>query len=150
MDTISPYNFPTDKTDKTDKWIYCAPFERLLRMEIVDAVDGRAMLRMPFVSEFAQAAGFMHGGALVSLANTAVVIAVKSLMAPGTHFDTIEIQSKFISPVRKGVVTAKAKILRPIEPVLYGSATVFDDREHPVLDLTSVFQITENKGRGMK
>ncbi len=141
MNTISPHNIPMDK------WIDCAPFERLLKMEIVDAADGRAMLRMPFVSEFAQDAGLMHGGALVSLADTAVVIAVKSLLAPGTHFDAIEIQSKFISPVRKGIVTAKAKILRPIGPVLYGSATVFDDREHPVLDLTSVLQITEEQGR---
>lgn len=139
MNTTSPHNIPMDK------WIDCAPFERLLKMEIVDAADGRAMLRMPFVSEFAQDAGLMHGGALVSLADTAVVIAVKSLLAPGTHFNAIEIQSKFISPVRKGIVTAKAKILRPIGPVLYGSATVFDDREQPVLDLTSVFRITENR-----
>ena len=142
MSTTSPHNVPMEK------WIDCAPFERLLKMEIVDAADGRAMLRMPFVSEFAQDAGLMHGGALVSLADTAVVIAVKSLLAPGTHFDAIEIQSKFISPVRKGIVTAKAKILRPTGLVLYGSATVFDDGEHPVLDLTSVFRIAGNEGRG--
>lgn len=144
MTTTSPHNMPVAK------WIDCAPFERLLKMEIVDAADGKAMLRMPFISEFAQDAGVMHGGALVSLADTAVAIAVKSLLAPGTHFETIEIQSKFITPVQKGIVTAKAKILRPIGPVLYGSATVFDDSEHPVLDLTSVFQVAENQGRAMK
>jgi uncharacterized protein (TIGR00369 family) len=144
MNTTIPHSIPMDK------WIDCAPFERLLKIEIVDAADGRAMLRMPFVSEFAQDAGVMHGGALVSLADTAVVIAVKSLLPPGTHFDTTEIQSKFISPVQKGIVTAKAKILRPIGPVSYGSATVFDDREHPVLDLTSVFRIAETKDHGMK
>jgi uncharacterized protein (TIGR00369 family) len=131
------------------KSIGCAPFERLLKMEIVDAADGRATLRMPFASEFAQDAGIMHGGALVSLADTAVVIAAKSLLSPGTHFDITELQSKFISQVQKGVVIAKAKILRPIGPVLYGSATVFDDREDPVLDLTSVFRIAENNGPGM-
>lgn len=144
MNTTSPHN--TLKEKRIDR----APFERLLKMEIVDAADGRAILRMPFVSEFAQDAGVMHGGALVSLADTAVVIAVKSLLAPGTHFDTIEIQSKFISPVQRGIVTAKAQILKPIGPVSYGSATVFDDRGHPVLDLTSVFQITGNRGCKMK
>jgi uncharacterized protein (TIGR00369 family) len=144
MNTTRPHNIPVDQ------WIDCAPFERLLKMEIVDAADGRAMLRMPFVSEFAQDAGMMHGGALVSLADTAVVIAAKSLLAPGTHFDITEIQSKFISTVREGTVTAKAKILRPTGPILYGSATVFDSREHPVLDLTSVFRIAGNKSQGMK
>jgi hypothetical protein len=31
-----------------DGWISCAPFERLLNMEIVEASDGQAILRMPF------------------------------------------------------------------------------------------------------
>ena len=63
-------------------WISCAPFERLLHMEIVEASDGRATLTMPFLIDFAQGAGLLHGGALVSLADTAVVMAIKSL-APG-------------------------------------------------------------------
>ena len=49
-------------------WISCAPFERLLHMEIVEASDGRATLTMPFLIDFAQGAGLLHGGALVSLA----------------------------------------------------------------------------------
>jgi acyl-CoA thioesterase len=61
-------------------WISCAPFERLLRMQIVEAKNGRATLTMPFLLDFAQGAGLMHGGALVSLADTAVVMAIKSLL----------------------------------------------------------------------
>lgn len=127
-----------------DKWIECAPFERLLKMEIVNAADGRAILRMPFVSEFSQGAGLMHGGALVSLADTAMIMAIKSLVAPETHFNTTEIQCKFISPVRQGTVIAKAKVLKPMGSVLYGSATVFDDRERPVLDFTCVFRVKKD------
>ena len=138
MSTTDPHNI------QMDKWIDCAPFEQLLKMEIVEAADGRAMLRMPFVSEFSQGAGLMHHGALVCLADTAMIMAIKSLVAPGTHFATTEIQCKFISPVREGIVTAKAKVLKPVGSVLYGSATVFDDRERPVLDFTSVFQMTNN------
>lgn len=135
MNNTGPHNI------QMDKWIECAPFERLLRIEIVDAADGRAILRMPFLSELAQGAGLMHGGALVSLADTAMTMAIKSLVTPGTQFVTSEIQCKFISPVRQGIVTAKAKVLKPIGSVLYGSATIFDDRERPVLDLTSVFRV---------
>jgi uncharacterized protein (TIGR00369 family) len=138
MNTTGPHNI------QMDKWIDCAPFEQLLKMEIIDASDGRAMLRMPFFSEFAQSAGLMHGGALVSLADTAMIMAIKSLVTPGTRFSTTEIQCKFISPVRQGIVTAKAKVLKPVGSVLYGSATIFDDRERPVLDFTSVFRMTNN------
>jgi len=38
-------------------WVSRAPFERLLHIEIVEAADGRAMLKMPFLVDFAQGAG---------------------------------------------------------------------------------------------
>ncbi len=132
-------------TIQMTQWIDCAPFERLLQIEIIDASEGTATLQMPFIYDFAQGAGLMHGGALVSLADTAVVMAIKSLVAPDTHFATTEIQSKFLGPVRKGIVTAKAKVLKPIGSVVYGSATVFDEQDEPVLDFTSVFRIAKTR-----
>ena len=63
-----------------NQWISCAPFERLLNMTIVEACDGRATLTMPFLIDYAQGAGLMHGGALVSLADTAVAMAIKSII----------------------------------------------------------------------
>ncbi len=61
-----------------ESWISRAPFERLLHMEIVAAADGAATLTMPFLIDFAQGAGLLHGGALVSLADTAVAMAIKT------------------------------------------------------------------------
>ena len=43
-----------------ESWISCAPFERLLHIEIVKAADGHATLTMPFLLDFAQGAGLMH------------------------------------------------------------------------------------------
>ena len=62
-----------------DSWITTAPFEDLLGMKIVSASQGRAVLTMPFLRSHAQGLGFMHGGALISLADTAMAMAVKSL-----------------------------------------------------------------------
>jgi len=56
---------------KMENWISCAPFERYLGMEIIQAEEGRAILTMPFSPELAQGASLMHGGALMSLADTA-------------------------------------------------------------------------------
>jgi acyl-CoA thioesterase len=71
-----PHRFPMEA------WISYAPFERLLHMAIIEAAEGRATLKMPFLLDFAQGAGLLHGGALVSLADTAVVMAIKSLLPP--------------------------------------------------------------------
>ncbi|NIP52626.1 MAG: PaaI family thioesterase, partial [Phycisphaerae bacterium] len=62
-----------------------------------------------FLIDFAQGGGLMHGGALVSLADTAVVMAIKSIVPPQTHFATISLQTKFLHPVKKGIVTARAR-----------------------------------------
>ena len=125
-------------------WIHCAPFERLLNMEIVEAADGRATLTMPFFVELAQGAGLMHGGALVSLADTAVVMAIKSLLSPQTHFATVSLESKFLYPVKQGVVTAKAEIIKQQGRMIQGQATVYNDEARPVLEFASTFKVAKD------
>lgn len=125
-------------------WINCAPFERLLSIEIVEAADGRATLTMPFFVELTQGAGLMHGGALVSLADTAVVMAIKSLVSPQTHFATVSLESKFLYPVKQGVVTAKAEIIKQEGRIIQGQATVYNDEERPVLEFASTFKVARD------
>ncbi len=125
-------------------WIHCAPFERLLNMEIVEAAEGRATLTMPFILELAQGAGLMHGGALVSLADTAVVMAIKSLVSPQTHFATVSLESKFLYPVKQGMVTAKAEIIKQEGRIIRGQATVYNDEARPVLEFTSTFKLAKD------
>jgi uncharacterized protein (TIGR00369 family) len=127
-----------------DSWISCAPFERLLHMEIVEATEGRATLTMPFLIDFAQGGGLMHGGALVSLADTAVVMAIKSLISPQTHFATVSLETKYLYPVKKGVVTAKAKVSSQEGRILRGEATVYNEDNRVVLDFRSTFKVAKD------
>ena len=113
-------------------------------MKIISAKDAAATLTMPFHYDYAQGAGLMHGGALVSLADTAVVMAIKSILAPNTHFATIKLDSRFLAPVKKGIVTARAAAKREGERTIFGSATVFDETDKPVLEFTSTFKIARN------
>src|SRR6266702_7589101 len=90
-------------------WIACAPFEEFLGMRIEEAVEGRAVLAMPFRVKLAQGKGLLHGGAVTALADTAVAIAIKSVLPEGTHFATIELGLKFHAPVKGGTVKAVAR-----------------------------------------
>ena len=58
MPSTGPHRFTMDGR------IACAPFEKLLHIDIVEAADGKAILTMPFLVSFAQGAGLMYGGAL--------------------------------------------------------------------------------------
>ena len=68
-------------------------------MKIVEASEGRATLTMPFLIDLAQDGGLMHGGALVNQADTAVVMAIKSIVTSQPHFATISLETKFLYPV---------------------------------------------------
>jgi acyl-CoA thioesterase len=127
-----------------DEWISCAPFERLLNIDIVEASYGQSILKMPFLIDYAQGAGLMHGGALVSLADTAVVMAIKSLIPPLSHFATISLETKFLLPVKKGIVTAKAKVVEKEDRILKGRAIVYDDDERAVLEFSSIFKMAKD------
>lgn len=125
-------------------WISCAPFERLLHVEIVEASGGRATLRMPFLVDFAQGTGLMHGGALVSLADTAVVMAIKSILTPQTHFATTALEARFLRPVTQGIVTAEVHVVSREGRTLQGRATVYDEEQTPVLEFSSTFKIAKD------
>ena len=138
MGDTGPHQF------EMDAWISCAPFERLLNMTIEKARDGEAVLSMPFELKLAQGAGLMHGGALISLADTAVVMAIKSVVQPQTHFATISVESRFLYPVKKGVVTAKARVTKRTGRHLHGEAMVAAEEKNDILHFSSVFKIAKD------
>jgi uncharacterized protein (TIGR00369 family) len=127
-----------------DGWITCAPFERLLHMKIIEASDGKATLTMPFYMDFAQGAGLLHGGALVSLADTAVVMAIKSIVPPQTHFATISLETTFLRPVKQGIITATAAVMNQEGNILQGQAVVHDEQKRPVMEFSSSFKVAKN------
>jgi len=127
-----------------DGWISCAPFERLLHMKIIEASEGNAILTMPFHIDFAQGAGLLHGGALVSLADTAVVMAIKSIVPPQTHFATVSLETKFLRPVKQGIVTATAAVTNQEGDMLQGQAVVYDEQKRPLMEFTSSFKMAKD------
>lgn len=129
---------------KIDSWISCAPFEQLLNMEILEAENGTARLTMPFVAEMANGGGLMHGGALISLADTAVAMAIKSVVEHGTHFATISSRNEFRYPVTRGIVTAIARVVEVSGRTLEGEAVVFDEDERQVMKYVSTFKIARD------
>ncbi len=138
LDSTGPHRF------EMREWISRAPFERLLNMTIVGASEGRAELTMPFLIDYAQGAGLMHGGALISLADTAVVMAIKSIIPPLSHFATIEVQSRFLLPVKKGIVTAIAEVVSREDRTIKGKSTVLDEEGRVVMEFSSTFKIAKD------
>lgn len=127
------------------RWIATAPFEEYLDMNIVEAKEGRALLTMPFKVKHCQGMGLMHGGAVTSLADTAVAMAIKSLLPEGSHFVTTELNLKFHAPIHGGLVRAEAHTERIDDRTIRGVAEVFSEDGTKAATFTSVFRIKKAK-----
>lgn len=122
-------------------WIACAPFEEYLGMRIEEAAGGKAVLSMPFAAKLAQGKGLMHGGAVTALADTAVAMAIKSILPPDSHFATTDLGLTFHAPVKGGRVKAVARVIERDDRSIRGEAEVFDEDGIKVATFHSVFRI---------
>ncbi len=132
-----------------DGWIDLAPFEQLLGMCIVEADDGRAVLTMPFKVNLSQGGGFMHGGALTALADTAAAMAVKTRLPASTPFATRELSMRFLAPVRQGVVTATAVLEQVDERRFSIHVGLADSEDVQVAEFLADFRLLRHKLPGV-
>lgn len=136
---LGPHQVPSED------WIACAPFEQLLGMKIVEAEEGQSTLTMPFTYQLANGGNLMHGGALVSLADTAAVMAIKSLLAPGTHFATISMAIDFQQPVTQGLVMARGRVRPGTDRLWQAEIIISDQRQHTVMQCHAVFKTARQR-----
>ena len=127
-------------------WIETAPFEDLLGLEIKAAAHGEAVLTLDYRVKHANGGGMMHGGALVALADTAVAMAIKSLLPRGTVFATTELSMKFEAPLNSGQVCARARVSGPEGRSFFGSAELIDQAGQRIGCFSCVFRVARGQG----
>lgn len=127
-------------------WIDTAPFENLLGMVIEEAAHGRALLRLPFKVKLAQGGGLLHGGAITALADTAVAMAIKSVLPEGTRFATTELTTRFVAPLQEGTLIARAEVGPPQGRTFRGEAILTDEQGREIARFTSIFRVARGQG----
>ena len=85
------------------------PYYQLLQIRMEQIDTGFARFRMPFRKELTQGYGIVHGGAIASLADTAVAFAMMTLIQPGERVTTAEFKINFFAPVTGGVLFGEAR-----------------------------------------
>ncbi len=88
-----------------------APFYRLLQITMDEIDTGFARFRMPFRKELTQVNDVVHGGAIASLADTAVAFALMTLVNRGEKVTTIEFKINFLAPVDRGEMIGEARVV---------------------------------------
>jgi uncharacterized protein (TIGR00369 family) len=94
------------------------PFARELGIELVDARAEEVRARIPWSARLCTTDGVLHGGVLMSLADTAGALCAFLNLPPGATTSTIESKTNFFRAVREGHLEAVAR------PLHVGRSTV--------------------------
>lgn len=126
-------------------WIATAPFEEFLGVTVESAEGGKAVLTMPFKAALCQGKGLMHGGAVVSLADTALAMAIKSLLPAGSDFVTTKLGLEFHAPIRWGTVRAEARVIQQDERDIEGVTELLTEEGVKAATFRATFRIRPSR-----
>jgi len=105
-----------------------APYYQLLRISMEEIDTGFARFRMPFRKELTQGYGIVHGGAIASLADTAVAFAMMTLIQPGEKALTVEFKINFFSAVEGGEMIGEARAVYKGKRLIVADMEVKDEK----------------------
>jgi acyl-CoA thioesterase len=105
------------------------PFPHMMGFEIDLLGEGFARLGVEVRRDLLQLQGVMHGGAVASLIDTAVAIAIASDSEPGDRFTTVEMKVNYLAPIRKGRVRADARLVRNGRRIIVAECDVYDSED---------------------
>lgn len=93
--------------------------------EIMGVTPGHVALKMIVRDSLLQQHGFVHAGALASLADSACGYAALSLMPADAAVLSVEFKTNMLSPAKGDAVIARAEVIRPGKTIMVCRADVF-------------------------
>jgi uncharacterized protein (TIGR00369 family) len=91
---------------------------------------GYVEIRLPFRDDLTQQKGYVHGGILGMIADTACGYSAFSLMPAGCSLVTVEYKINILSPAR-GSLVARGQVIKPGRTLTIARAEVYaDDGKH--------------------
>ncbi|MFA5088426.1 MAG: PaaI family thioesterase [Candidatus Omnitrophota bacterium] len=114
-----------------------SPYENFLGMYIVEKEEGRGKVKigLPYRKELCNPMGTLHGGAIASLADTAAVQAIRTLVPSGLYL-TVGLSVQYKNPAKTPVLFAQAqtahlrgKIFKSVVEIIDSEGTLCAEAE---------------------
>ena len=103
------------------------PFAKLLGIEVDESEPGHAVLSMKLRDDLMRNNGIAHGGAIATLIDSAMAIAIMAQLAENERTVTVDLTIHYLRPVSEGTARASARVVRAGRRVITVSAELFDD-----------------------
>jgi uncharacterized protein (TIGR00369 family) len=121
------------------------PFYRHLGINLTKVGWGSAEIRLKVKKGLTQSAGFAHGGVSAALIDSAVGLALCTMLDQRDLITTVELNVNFIAPAGPGVLTTRGRILHRGKRLAVGDAEVRDKKGTLVSRGSATYMMLENK-----
>lgn len=115
-----------------DALLDAVPFARAVGVEAVAANSEEVVATLAWDERRCTAGGVLHGGAIMTLADTVGALCAFLELPPGANTSTIESKTNFLRGVRGGAVRAVARPLHVGRTTIVVQTDVADDGGRPV------------------
>jgi 1,4-dihydroxy-2-naphthoyl-CoA hydrolase len=112
------------------------PFSAGIGIELTAATPEEVAGRLAWSPELCTAAGLLHGGALMALADSVGAVCAFLNLPAGANTSTIESKTNFFRGVREGAVHATARPLHVGRTTIVVQTDLLDDRGKRVAQTT--------------
>jgi uncharacterized protein (TIGR00369 family) len=116
----------------TDALVAAMPFAGLLGMVVDEASADRVVARLEHRPELCTTNGLMHGGALMTLADTTGALCAFLGLPAGAGTATTSSHTSLFRAVRSGTLTATARVLHRGRTSVVVETDVVDDEGRPI------------------
>jgi 1,4-dihydroxy-2-naphthoyl-CoA hydrolase len=123
---------PFEVADQTGVLLEMMPFARTLGIENVSASPDLVLGRVPWDEKLCTSFGVMHGGVLMSLADSVAAFCAVLNLPEGAGTSTIESKINFLRAVRSGYVEARARPLHVGRTTIVIDTELYDDQDRLV------------------
>ena len=102
------------------------PYWNILGIKVEEMAEGYARVAVPIEPRMNNKEGALHGGVLSALSDTAVGVAMYTVIEPGERPVTVELNINYLKPVESDQAIAEARIVSRGRTIAVGDVDVTD------------------------
>ena len=110
-------------------------------MEVVSAAAGEVTVAMDVEERHVNLQGFVHGGMLAILADTACGLSIRSAMEPGRLHVTADLDIHFLAPAKPGRLVGRGKAITVGRSLAFAEASIEDGEGRLLAKAQSRFSV---------
>jgi uncharacterized protein (TIGR00369 family) len=132
---------------ETDPFIDLMPFARQLGIEIATATPEEVSGRLEWRADLCTSGGVLHGGALMSLADSLGAVCAFLNLPEGASTSTIESKTNFFRAIRDGEAQATSHPLHVGRTTIVLQTDIYDSERRRVAQVTQTQAVLRKEAR---